>query len=211
MKAPRRPGRYELEILTSTHAPYRTVVDVRAGATTDLGELPLSPGVALRGRVVDPEGTPVRGARVRFGWEMEPVPVDADGRFGLAHLTPGSVDLRVEAPGFPPDVFPLSAGDRDIEHVVRLGRGGVVRGRIDAAPETYDRFSVRVQPAARPRSSASRNARPDADGRFEVRIAAGAVEVLVFDGDYGQVGSATATVPEGGETEVVVTPSRSTK
>ncbi|HEX6883101.1 MAG TPA: carboxypeptidase-like regulatory domain-containing protein [Planctomycetota bacterium] len=110
----------------------------------------LVPGVTLRGSVLDPEGNPVPGALVhaedeaptdgllflhseRYFWLPVRAETGADGRFELAHVTPGSRTLRVEAEGFAPawvDGVQADGTARE-ELVVRLGRGGTLEGRVE--------------------------------------------------------------------------------
>jgi iron complex outermembrane receptor protein len=96
-----------------------TVAAARVGAAQ-------TPAGAVRGRVVDEAGAPVRHAQVvaredRTGAERGAA-VDADGRYALRPLAAGTYTLRVRAVGYQPVTRPLgavAAGElRDLE--VRL-------------------------------------------------------------------------------------------
>ena len=76
------------------------------GAGQDDGKKPLPPGT-LSGRVVDPEGKPVSGARVWVDtWEaklLAEVRSDADGRFRLGPVEPvyrHQFPILIEAEGY---------------------------------------------------------------------------------------------------------------
>lgn len=122
-------GRYRLEgISPGTHAvraeheEYRPVqrrLDVQAGANTL--DLTLEPGAALSGRVVDPLGAPVAGARVflrpRSDESPRGLPDDTsgpDGSFTLPGLADGTYRLLAEREGF--------ARSREGQEVVVAGR-----------------------------------------------------------------------------------------
>jgi len=57
---------------------------------------------AISGRVVDAQGLPVPGATVTIagGQGSKRITTDADGRFSVQFLTPGSYEVRVELQGF---------------------------------------------------------------------------------------------------------------
>jgi len=69
-------------------------IDVRAGQDNEV-ELVFAAraGVALRGRVVGPDGHAVRYARVSLSL-FETTIVDPDGRFGFENLAPGDYEVR---------------------------------------------------------------------------------------------------------------------
>jgi hypothetical protein len=95
----------------------RTDLDLRGRPTRDLGDLVVGPSAVLLGRVVGHEGQPVEGARVGATWwvpnplqvvladpatlkEVErEVRSDAEGRFRLEALEPGTKTLVLAAPG----------------------------------------------------------------------------------------------------------------
>lgn len=95
-------------------------------------EVELEPGKVLRGRVLDAvTGAPIPGARVADSWTMRRAVVSAnDGSFELAGLKDNRyVMCYVRANGFA--AFDENVGTKlDQELVVRLARGGEVRGRV---------------------------------------------------------------------------------
>jgi protocatechuate 3,4-dioxygenase beta subunit len=112
------PGRFDLEARAPGFAP-RLVpgIEVPAGpGEHDLGTVLLSPGVALEGKVSDPQGRPIPQAEVRVvkatgrmallamfrrGEEEPDAWSRADGSFRIADLAPGQpVNLVVTHKGF---------------------------------------------------------------------------------------------------------------
>jgi protocatechuate 3,4-dioxygenase beta subunit len=100
------PGPARLEARASGFAPSpRTDAESRADAAGPEVVLTLRPALALRGRVVDPDGQPLEGARVlaRAGGSLLDAPVarsDADGRFAFTELGVGPYDLDASAEGY---------------------------------------------------------------------------------------------------------------
>jgi Carboxypeptidase regulatory-like domain len=85
----------------------------------------VSGGPWRRGRVVDPSGRPVRGARVVVVRSSVPVPeialvTDADGGFGLA-LPDGQFTLRAHGAGGATGEVDFVGGRAD-EMLIRLDR-----------------------------------------------------------------------------------------
>jgi uncharacterized GH25 family protein len=116
------PGRYELTARRQGYAPL-TVPGLRVppgSGSTDLGTVILRAGVAVEGRVVDPQGRPVPEAEVRVapagGLPAAPGPGDEpsppvltgpDGSFRIEDRRPGeTVDLGVRRPGYAPASAP---------------------------------------------------------------------------------------------------------
>jgi uncharacterized GH25 family protein len=118
----------------------------------DVGDLALVLGAAheLRGRVVDPDGRPVAGLRVKAGHSsMTPIQAgldlcpplkrlqttDADGRFTLAPLAATSWAVTVHAPGFQPwsRVVKPDVGELLVQLSTGLALSGLVLG-ADGAP-----------------------------------------------------------------------------
>lgn len=169
-------GRFELEALAP--GPVRLVVHAsgfaphardRAGrfdcrVDLDLGDVRLEPGLALRGRVVDPRGEPVAGAsvvlalecahrasHVRFpGRGVLVATSGSDGGFVVDELTSGPWKLCIDAPRFRiaeirGEAFPGTSVRDDL--VVRLEPGARIAGRV-LAPEDALKTEMRV--VARP-------------------------------------------------------------
>jgi hypothetical protein len=120
-------------------------------------ELVLLAGGAVRGRVVDEQGTPIAGAEVEalgrefFGnptAELRSEKSDADGRFALAGLSPGKVWLHLEHEDYQELLstpFELADGEQREHGDVVLSEGLVVAGTVvfpDGAPAVGTRVSV---------------------------------------------------------------------
>ncbi|MCB1033904.1 MAG: carboxypeptidase regulatory-like domain-containing protein, partial [Acidobacteria bacterium] len=156
------PGRYGLTAGTPDLPPLTVpgIVVTEGAEPMDVGTLVLLPGVALRGKVVDPEGAPVAGAHVRATPLATPeveltARTDTEGLFTLDALRPGErLSVVVEEisgerdellPG--PKVLvtvPETPGDGDLI-VLELTPGSRIFGRV--APSRL--------PASSPAPSAS--------------------------------------------------------
>ncbi len=148
-------------------------------------DIVLARGAALRGRVVDEAGAGVAAATVEAvsGALTLRAGTDADGRFELDGLRPGSaVALRAEATGCAAASVELGVGDgaEPLDVELRLRRLGSVRGRVtgpgggvpdgawvqvapaeDALEGRYEIVSVWQRAARRPVAP---------DGRFEAAV-----------------------------------------
>lgn len=113
------PGRYELSVTAQGFAPIKVPgLEILAddGGSLDLGTVILEPEAILRGRVVDPDGEPLRGAKVSFlalAYDVGPANdrlstlqitrTGPDGTFALKNLSPGRlIDLELEHRGYRP-------------------------------------------------------------------------------------------------------------
>jgi len=114
-------------------APVARGVEVRDGETTST-EIPAARGLALRGRVVDSEGEPVRFARVSarpvelHGRRFEST--ERDGTFVLGPLADVAHELRARAAGRRSEGVVVAAGEDDVVEL-RLGASGTLRGRVE--------------------------------------------------------------------------------
>ncbi len=135
-------GRYEIEdlkpgncMILARHDTFgrRTVpsVDLLPGENRlDVTLEPMKPPREIRGRVLDPEGHPVEGARVENNPEGFAAFTRADGSFTLKTDQSG-FDLRVRKPGYAPLRLLDTAEDFDDDEVeLRLGREVFLSGRI---------------------------------------------------------------------------------
>ncbi|MFP2926668.1 carboxypeptidase regulatory-like domain-containing protein, partial [Pyxidicoccus sp. 3LG] len=113
---------------------------VKPGQDMDVGEVRLSRGRQVKGRVVDGETSlPVSGAMVWVSlpgeeeWRAEHSPLakehtDVDGAFTLPPLQARTLKLRVRHPGYPMLRQLLGAGDETLE--LRLYSGARVEGTV---------------------------------------------------------------------------------
>jgi len=116
-----------------------------------------SPGQVIRGRVVDPEGRPVAGAKV--SWFRGPrVRTDGDGRFEIPGRPKVRTHLKVDHRSFLiPRLHLLSSSSG---HVIALEAGLSISGRV-TGKDGRGVAGIWVT-AGRPR------ARTDADGRYRI-------------------------------------------
>jgi uncharacterized GH25 family protein len=92
-------------------------------------------GLRLAGRVVDTNGRPIPGARIRrtsdqSGGNIPHETADADGRFSFAHVPAGEAIVTVQAPGHAPDLKRVVVGPGGAPVEFRLERGRQIRGRV---------------------------------------------------------------------------------
>jgi hypothetical protein len=106
---------------------------VEEGREAAVPELRFPSLPAVRGRVLDPEGRPIRGASLSFEQERLRVWAFADmqGRF-TTRLTDGTWTLRAEPNGFAPAVATVAVeGGAPVDvPELRLARGVVLSGSI---------------------------------------------------------------------------------
>lgn len=125
---PLRPGTYQLRAEAVGFAPTTLAgVVVRAGANTGPVDVVLTPGVTVRGTVVDAvTNLAIRGASIRLLDPMAALPAPAatsydGGAFALPHVPPGRVSLRVTATGYRAELVPVVAPtDGEAEVTIRL-------------------------------------------------------------------------------------------
>jgi protocatechuate 3,4-dioxygenase beta subunit len=140
-------GRFELTgvaagawTLVATDDLGRTIerqVQVEEGRGTTLPELRFPPLPAVRGRVLDPEGRPIRGASLSFELEREQerlriwAVADGQGSF-TTRLTDGTWTLRAEPNGFAPAMATVAVeGGAPVDvPELRLARGVVLSGSV---------------------------------------------------------------------------------
>jgi beta-lactamase regulating signal transducer with metallopeptidase domain len=117
-------------------------------------ELVLPSGHTLRGRVVDPNGQPVAGARVRSAFGHNPqtsageTRSDPSGRFAFPHRTPIEWILTAEAPGFAITSVVVPIGEAEgMEHDIRLNAPNPVRLKVvDTSGKPLANVVVAVDP-----------------------------------------------------------------
>ncbi len=138
------------------------VAPLRAGEQRQLGEVVLSPGVALEGRVLDTGDQPVAGATVILqedgsafgmmgsgGATVARATSEADGSYLLPGLATGRFRLKASAPGMVEgeQVLELTPAPRDQHADLRLGAGGRVTGLV-LGPDGQPMPGARVSLAA---------------------------------------------------------------
>lgn len=143
-------GTYEVEVNPPFGSEFgRTRVSnvvVTAGATTDMGQIALSAGVRLAGRVLDGDGNPIAGVFVNAFQIFEGGPgggpgafgfgvTDALGRYNLSGLEEGKYGMHIQPPfgsqqsaKFVPEVQVPSTGRYGYD--ITLGGGGWITGRV---------------------------------------------------------------------------------
>ncbi|HWB11733.1 MAG TPA: carboxypeptidase regulatory-like domain-containing protein [Pirellulales bacterium] len=95
----------------------------------------LKKGIEVKGRVVDRNGKPVAGARVRlcldrFGTNPPHSTTDAEGRFVLNNCKPGPSAVTVEADGLSPTLKEVVVGDQTEEVPIELAPGHALTVRV---------------------------------------------------------------------------------
>ena len=139
------PGRYTVSASANRAAPvHRSGLTVFGGELTDVGTLTLREGQRVRGRVLSMEDeSPVPGvvlqvvspALLSYGGPTRPLATarsDTAGEFVFESLEPGSFSVTTEHPDFSPAEasLRLEEGLESPELVLRLGRGGTIRGTV---------------------------------------------------------------------------------
>lgn len=152
---------------------------LRPGAVKQDLEIVMATGGAISGRVVDPAGRPVAGAKVRVfaadARRAQVVVTDEAGTFGLEPVAAGEASLVASAVGFgaaEPTAVQVEVGD-ELDVVLRLtpepGFSGVVL-QPDGEPAQYAAIFV-VSEAEFDLATRGRKrpvTRADASGRFHV-------------------------------------------
>ncbi|MDR3621901.1 MAG: sigma-70 family RNA polymerase sigma factor [Paludisphaera borealis] len=178
-----------------------------AGKPTDpgllRGDFSLTTRVAdhvLNGRVVfEADGKPAPNAQLSYVMKSatsvsEAAKLDADGRFRIEGLVPGTCVLRARDPNS--DTAPgggevsIPEIPKETEHTLVLPRGLIVRGRVvDGATgrgvgNVALRYTSELRP--RPESLSSFDSHTDADGSYRMVVPAGrgVVEVVTVPNDF---------------------------
>ncbi|MFL6200616.1 MAG: carboxypeptidase regulatory-like domain-containing protein, partial [Thermoanaerobaculia bacterium] len=126
--------------LMATDSLGRTIerqVQVEEGRETAVPEMRFPPLPAIRGRVLDPEGSPIPGASLSFEQEREQerlrvwAVADTQGRFAT-RLTDGTWTLRAEPNGFAPAMATVAVeGGAPVDvPELRLARGVALSGSV---------------------------------------------------------------------------------
>ena len=140
-------GRFELadiaageaiEVVASAegYGEAKATVEVAEGGVTDVEPLVLTPVPGVTGRVYDPLGAPLEGVQVTSltgAFDTQSGSTDPGGRYHLAGVDAGSVDLAFAHPEYLPgrlEGLEYVDGRRLLAPDVRLRPGGEIVGRI---------------------------------------------------------------------------------
>lgn len=180
---------------------------------------------SIAGRVVDPAGAGVAGARVCGYAYSDQLPVDEtrdpfcasagpDGRYELANLLPARYVLHAHAPRFVPAVrdddgkLRLAAGEARTGVDLTLAPGGVeVTGVVkDIGGGTVEGAWVYLRSGVRwgPRAGGVATVSSEADGTFRAWVAPGAVQATAEADGYAEGG--TYAIAPGQVIEILLTP-----
>ncbi len=189
--------------------------DVEPGSAIELPPIVLDLGGTIMGRVEDPDGRPVGGARVTFRREGQSettmggnasVTTAQNGEFRLQGLQSGVLDLVVQPVHLLEKVVP----DLDVKEgqvvgptVVRVERGNSVTGRVvDTEGETVAGAEIYVRDYSR--GAAESRAVTDANGKFAVSkiVTNDTVELEVVHPSYSKY--LRDEVKVGSELEIVL-------
>jgi protocatechuate 3,4-dioxygenase beta subunit len=173
------PGIYDLSASTPAGARGAGEVVVDDRDVADL-EVTIAAPIGVEGRVTDPQGAPIAGARVsartigdeRVSWGRSRIEVtDAQGAFRAVGLPAGALTLLAERDGVgvaawgPDPVEP--GGSRHVE--LRLGKGASLVGTVrEADGRPAAGVTVHVLNPDQPGGRLSR-ATAGSDGRYELR------------------------------------------
>ncbi|MEQ8763991.1 MAG: carboxypeptidase regulatory-like domain-containing protein [Planctomycetota bacterium] len=200
------PGAVELEIRAEGYVIAKvTDVVVVAGETTKGIRVVLQPGSRLAGRVVDPSGEPVSGARLTTKTGMERymsafdasgnASTDEQGRFEMAGLSPGTITVSVSHPDFAGASrrYTLETAQVIDDVEIVLSTGGTIEGRlIDASGKPA---SGQMVFATQPGRVDFKRATSDEDGYFLLTgLTAGTYQVTALLGLGGEAEDILAAI-----------------
>ena len=176
-------------LLAFTYVPDRAPASTIVTSTrVEQIEIPTVPAPTLSGRVVATStNQPIEGATVgAAGRPHARVRTDPDGTFVLRDLSPGAIELAVEAPGFLPARAAAevpATGDRSVSLVLSPGpSNGLVRGHV------LDEVRRAVVAALSFVGTGAAEARSGVDGAFSVSLMPGHYTVRVAaDGHLARV------------------------
>ncbi|MBI4569689.1 MAG: carboxypeptidase regulatory-like domain-containing protein [Planctomycetes bacterium] len=206
------PGRATVHVEAEGYAPWSVSgVVVEEGRETDLGDVRLSAGRCIHGRVTDGDGKPKAGVLVSATTGMfEPGATAAtgeDGGFEFAHLPPGDYIVMAQDPdrnrqdemGFPGDIARVTlTEEQDARVDIRLGAkpGGVrLFGRVLRDGQPAPKAMLQGFRAETGMADA-RMARTNEEGRYEMKDLGPGPYLIVAEGGSGG-GRHDLVIPEG--------------
>lgn len=185
--------------MSSLRKPRRTAVR-RLGMLSIIGSFVLRAApvaaASVGGHVVDPDGLPVKGARVLISNPIGGIAEEAtavDGGFRLAAVPPGRVELRVIADGLEANPITLTLGSDDVRDLI-------VRLRVSAVVESVVVSAANVDlPLSRAGDSVTVITRSDLEAR-QIETVADALRVVpgLAVTRSGGRGAITSLFPRGG-------------
>jgi len=194
-----RSGRYKLDWLRLVEGDWVSITveaegyvrihygfEIPADTAQFTHDFVLERGAVVSGRVVDPAGTPVRGARVwlgygRHAWNLCEGHADDQGRFVFQHAPVGASLMGAEKAGFAGASITVEVsrddGARDL--VIALGRTRILRGTVqDEHGEPLAGVSVSARSG---QEYVGERGLSDASGAFEVvDLPAGRLTIEAF-------------------------------
>ena len=194
-----KPGTYSLVACGPYHYPSSIViVQVETGTDTSGAHFTVREGAAIFGRIVDPDGNPIQGAKVSagtLGAAARDCVAHDDGTFLIRGLEPRRYYLDVSAEGFLSVEVKESAPASDVGIVMRPA--GMLRGRVidRLTGKPINEFQVNNE-------NSYAGPQPGADGRFTLTgLAAGNYDITVAAEGYAPRTVRDIRVEDGIETE----------
>jgi uncharacterized GH25 family protein len=130
-------GRWDLAVAATGHVPLVHLgVELQAPAVADLGALVVEAGAALAGRVADPRGTPIAGARVVAEAER--------GHHPLALHTTEPPTVTTAADGS----FALAGFEPERTVALHVSRGGYGKASVEVVPPLAAPLAITLHPAS---------------------------------------------------------------
>jgi len=166
------PGTARVHVTADDYVAIDRDVEVSPGLRTDVGDVPLDPGVTLTGRVVDAAGAAVVGVSVSIGTTGLRPKTDATGAFVAAHVPAGEHDVEVDSIDFEPTSVTVVAGKDAPTATLRAVRVGRVRAKLVGASGAMLR-TLFVQLRARDSDAHSDVAEFNEEGVARLRAPAG--------------------------------------
>ena len=202
-------GSLGIGVSAPRHASRRVDAQVPArGRAVDVGDVALDPGLAIRGRVRDREGSAIAAATVR-ALRQEPgeageaeATSGPDGRFDLGGLRPGRHEVSASATGYATAYAAADAGGEPLDVVLDVG--GAITGRVvDAEGSPVEEARVTAQADDRGPGRRHSARADEGDGRFLLPdVAPGAYGLGVQASGRGEAARSGVRVVAGRTTDV---------